>query len=88
MATVDRYFKKLQGSAKEIKGYIKDIIDEDPKFFISYVMGVNENDECLWCCQPGFLDDRVNFKMVELKKVYVWYSHIGCQNPIEGIYIR
>ena len=88
MVEVDRYFKNLRGASKEVREFIKEIIAEDPKFFTSYVMGVDENDECLWCCQPGFYDDRVRLKSKELKKVYVWFSHIGCQCPIEEVYER
>lgn len=86
MIQVDRYFKRLKGSAKEIRETIDCIVDTDPRFFTSYVMGVDENDECLWCCQPKDYDERTNLNMKGLKRVYVWISNIGCQHPIEGIY--
>ena len=86
MVQVDRYFRNLRGSSKEIREIIKHIVSDDPSFHTHYVMGVDENDEILWCCQPGDYDERTNFKMKELKRVYVWISNIGCQCPIEGIY--
>lgn len=86
MVQVDRCFRNLRGSSKEIRETIKHIVSDDPRFHTHYVMGVDENDECLWCCQPGYYDERTNFKMKELKRVYVWISNIGCQCPIEGIY--
>lgn len=85
---VDRYFKPLRGASKEIRETINTIVDTDPSFNTSYVMGVDDNDECLWCCHPGDYDDRTRLKSKELKKVYVWLSNIGCKYPIEGIYQR
>lgn len=83
---IDRYISQLTGSAKEIREIIKDVVDSNPRFFTSYVMAVDANDETLWCCQPGDYDERTNLKVKGLAKVYVWLSHIGCQSPIEGIY--
>lgn len=50
MVQVDRYFRNLRGSSKEIRETIKHIVSDDPSFHTHYVMGVDENDECLWCC--------------------------------------
>lgn len=82
---IDRDIKKLRGSSKEIRETINHILT-DGQWSTSYVMGVDKNDECLWCCQPGEYDERTNFKMKELHKVYVWIGSVGCPNSIEVIY--
>lgn len=76
----------LIGNADEIKWSAESVADRSMKHTNAYVMGVNDDDECLSCVNAGEEDDLENVKINTAEIVAVIYYDHSCSELLEGGY--
>lgn len=68
----------LIGNADEIKWSAESVAGLKRKDSNAYVMGVNDEDECLFCINPGDTDELENVKINTSEIVAVMYYDHSC----------
>lgn len=76
----------LIGNADEIKWSAESVASMKRNGCNAYVMGVNDEDECLFCINPGEEDELENVRINSSEIVAVMYYDHSCSELLEGGY--